>query len=261
MLPIVLHHGILGRDSLQIGPFEWAYFGGGIEPAIKARGHKIIRGSVDRTGSIQLRATQLKETILKRLSEWGTPNQRVIILAHSMGGLDARYMISRLDMAPRVAGLVTICTPHRGSSYAEWTLKAIHRLNAYQFMRLIRIGLDGARDMTREAMRRFNEETPDHPDVRYFSISAARPWHRVPPFLMHSHRIVTRLEGANDGVVSVASAQWGEHLGTWPAHHVHAVNRRLELALRRRTGCMLPRYNELLDHVTAACGKGCGGTS
>src|SRR5262249_5187529 len=38
----------------------------------------------------------------------------VHVFAHSMGGLDARYMISRLGMAKRVLSLTTIATPHRG---------------------------------------------------------------------------------------------------------------------------------------------------
>ncbi len=37
------------------------------------------------------------------------------IVAHSKGGLDARYMISHLDMGGAVASLTTIATPHRGS--------------------------------------------------------------------------------------------------------------------------------------------------
>ena len=37
-----------------------------------------------------------------------------------MGGLDARYMIGQLGMADRVAALLTVTTPHRGSPYADW---------------------------------------------------------------------------------------------------------------------------------------------
>ena len=54
----------------------------------------------------------------------GREKDRVVIIAHSMGGLDARYMISRLGMDDRVTALVTITTPHRGSPYADWCLHA-----------------------------------------------------------------------------------------------------------------------------------------
>ena len=38
------------------------------------------------------------------------PLEKVIIFAHSMGGLDARYMISVLGAGHRVASLTTIAT-------------------------------------------------------------------------------------------------------------------------------------------------------
>ena len=44
-----------------------------------------------------------------------------------MAGLDARYMISKLGMADKVATLVTIGTPHRGSYFADWGVKVLGR--------------------------------------------------------------------------------------------------------------------------------------
>ncbi|WP_243663965.1 esterase/lipase family protein [Rhodothermus marinus] len=40
-----------------------------------------------------------------------------------MGGLDARYLIARLDGYRHVASLITIATPHRGTALAELVLK------------------------------------------------------------------------------------------------------------------------------------------
>ena len=37
-------------------------------------------------------------------------------------------------------------------------------------------------------------------------------------------RIVGRTEGPNDGVVSVASAAWGERCDRWPGDHLNLVN-------------------------------------
>jgi triacylglycerol lipase len=71
----------------------------------------------------------------------------------------------------------------------------------------------------------------------------------VPPFYYHSHKIIGDAEGENDGLVSVASAKWGEHLGTWPVDHLHAVNRRVVVEMRERTGDVTPRYLEVLDRV------------
>ena len=45
--------------------------------------------------------------------------RKVNIIAHSMGGLDARYAIAKLGLADRVASLVTIGTPHLGTPLAN----------------------------------------------------------------------------------------------------------------------------------------------
>ena len=44
-----------------------------------------------------------------------------------MGGLDARYLISRLGMADRVLSLTTLGTPHRGTSFADWGVSRLQR--------------------------------------------------------------------------------------------------------------------------------------
>lgn len=248
MLPIVLHHGIFGYDRMRIGPLGWSYFGGGIHEVFTGRGHPLIVSRVAKTAPIAVRARQLKEAVLDQLRSCSRPNDRVVIFAHSMGGVDARYMISKLGMAHRVAALVTLSTPHRGSSYADWAVRNVNRnIAAQRLLRFLSIDVDAGRDLMLDAMKRFNDEVLDHPDVKYYSVSAARPWHRVPAFLLHSHRIVSQHEGENDGIVSVRSARWGTHLGTWPADHLHVVNRRLVLELRNPTGCVLPRYIEILD--------------
>lgn len=63
----------------------------------------------------------LREKIFEILRENG--EEKVNIIAHSKGGLDSRYLISGLHMAPYVASLTTICTPHRGSMLADLLMK------------------------------------------------------------------------------------------------------------------------------------------
>src|SRR4029079_11866754 len=157
-------------------------------------------------------AMQLKRTILEECRKQEIDG-RVVILGHSMGGLDARYMISKLGMADRVAALVTICTPHRGSPYADWCLHHLgRRMGGLKLMNFLGLDVRALSDLTLASCAKFNTKTPDHPEVKYFSISAALPWHRVPAFFMHSYKIIRDLEGDNDGLVSVSSANWGEHL-------------------------------------------------
>ena len=48
--------------------------------------------------------------------------EKVNIIAHSKGGLDSRAAIAHCGMAPYVATLTTINTPHRGCIFAEYLL-------------------------------------------------------------------------------------------------------------------------------------------
>ena len=75
--------------------------------------------------------------------------QRVLIVAHSMGGLDARYMISRMGMEDHVAALLTITTPHRGSPYADWIVRHLgRRLHGFRLMKLLKVDVQAANDLT-----------------------------------------------------------------------------------------------------------------
>ena len=250
MHPIVLHHGLFGFGDIGLGPVRLRYFRG-IDRAIVARGHPLIVSRVHPTGSIERRARQLRDNILTGLKDAGREKDRVVIVAHSMGGLDARYMINKLDMDDRVAALLTITTPHRGSPYADWCILNLgKRLGGLKLMKLLGLDVQAISDLTTEHCRRFNRTIKNVPGVLYFSVSAARPWHRVPPFAVHSHRLIHAAEGENDSLVSVRSSTWGEHLGVWPADHFHAINHRLVLEIKRPTGSIVPFWMTALDHVS-----------
>ena len=113
-----------------------------------------------------------------------------------MGGLDARHMITHLGMDDRVAALVTLSTPHRGSPYADWCLRHLNRFKALQVLNMIGLDTGAAAELTTEACARFNDDTPDAPGVRYFSITAARPLLEVSPLLFQPLRIVARRRGS-----------------------------------------------------------------
>ena len=251
MLPVVLHHGLFGSGDVAIGPLRVSYFRG-IDRAITQRGHATIVSRVHPTGPIELRARQLKVNILRGLKRHNrSRDTRVLIIAHSMGGLDARYMIAELGMADRVAGLLTITTPHRGSSYADWCVKNIgEKLGCGRLLTMMGLDLRAISDLTTDSCRRFNREVKNVQGVQYFSVSAARPWHRVPPWAIHSHQIVSAAEGDNDCVVSVKSSTWGKHLGVWPADHFHAINHRLVMEIKQPTGDITPYWMKAIEEVT-----------
>ena len=118
-------------------------------------------------------------------------------------------------------------------------------------MKLLGLDVQAIQDLTTERCKRFNRAIKNVPGVQYFSVSAARPWHLVPPFALHPHRIIAAAEGENDSLVSVKSSTWGEHLGVWPADHFHAVNHKMVLELKRPTGSIVPLWMKAIENVTA----------
>ncbi|CAD6973969.1 unnamed protein product [Tilletia controversa] len=120
--PIVLCHGLYGFDVR--GPFlglEIQYWAEVMDILKKRLGaHVIIRG-VPGTGSIQERADALHKFLCS--SEAGVRGRDLNFIGHSMGGLDARHLISNIQPSPdqyRPVSLTTICTPHRGSPFMDW---------------------------------------------------------------------------------------------------------------------------------------------
>lgn len=248
-LPVVLHHGLFGYAEMRVGPLRRAYFSR-IDRAIADRGHPVILSQVHPTAAIATRARQLKRTILDRLESLGRRDDRVIVVAHSMGGLDARYMISKLGMDDRVAALITITTPHRGSPYADWCVRNLgKRLGGLRLMNFLRLDVEGIIDLTTESCSRFNEDVIDAPDVRYFSVSAARPGKRLPTFALHSHGVIHAAEGDNDGLVSLKSSKWGGQLGVWEADHWQTINREFKVMPGERFGDVSPKYLDALEKI------------
>src|SRR4051812_26243172 len=92
-IPVVLHHGLFGYDSVGVGRFRWAYFQG-IDKALRRAGHPVLVTKVHPTGGVARRAEQLKAAIETGLASLnGHGHGKVLLVAHSMGGLDARHLI------------------------------------------------------------------------------------------------------------------------------------------------------------------------
>lgn len=217
--PIVLVHGLLGFDRIKVGPFTLLRYFPGIEDALTEAGHRVAVPNLAKTRGVSHRGEQLRQFILEQF-----PNECVHIIAHSMGGLDARYMVSRLDMQERVLSLTTIGTPHRGTAFADWTLRHFGRTSK-PLLNFLGVPTDAWDDLTTENCSRLNEITPDVPGVRYYSVAGACPLDLLSPLWRPAGELVAEREGANDGVVSIESAKYGEGCEVWDADHMNLVNR------------------------------------
>src|SRR6476661_2857726 len=120
--PIVLVHGLLGFDRVKVGPYTLLRYFPEIEEALTAVGYRVAVPNLAKTRGVAHRAEQLRRFILDTF-----PDDRVHVIAHSMGGLDARYMIARLGMEGRVRSLTTVGTPHRGTAVADWGVRRLSR--------------------------------------------------------------------------------------------------------------------------------------
>ncbi|KEF56898.1 triacylglycerol lipase [Exophiala aquamarina CBS 119918] len=216
--PIVLAHGLMGFDELRLAGqyLPSLHYWRGIKDAFNEHGIECITTAVPTTGSIDERAKALYSQILEKL-----PAEPVNIVAHSMGGLDARYLISRLCPDPttefQVASLTTVATPHRGSSAADMLFRDIGpdllpRL--YRLLERLKISSGAFSQLTTPYINsRFNPVTPNSASTRYFSYGATATPHLLSVFRI-SHDLLAEVEGPNDGLVSVRSARWGEYKGT-----------------------------------------------
>jgi triacylglycerol lipase len=262
--PIVLAHGLLGFDELHLLPGNIvpgiAYWRG-IREAYESNGIQCITTAVPASASIPDRAQVLLDQIASKLPT-GSHDREVNIIAHSMGGLDARYLISRLCPSPsqfRVRSLTTIATPHRGSSTADMLFRDIGpdllpRL--YRLLARLKIDSGAFAQLTTTYMEEhFNRVVPNHPDVAYFSYGASATPHLLSVFRI-SHDLMNVLEGPNDGLVSVRSSKWGEYRGTlMGVTHLDLINwtNRLKVAAGR-LGLVEQKYNAQAFYLAVAEG-------
>lgn len=206
---LALLHGFLGFSHR--GPI--AYFRG-VEHALH-RMHIIpLIPEMPSAGTIAERA----EALSRQLFRSNAP--AFALIGHSMGGLDARYLITHLDPDRRVKSLLTVATPHRGSPLASWFLQSRGLIPA----RIRHIGNPGLGELTPDA--RTAMPIPDREDVDYSSYASCRPLHEL-PFWFRPYGRVFRED--NDGMVPVNSAQWGKFRGVMRADHLELIGWSLDL--------------------------------
>jgi triacylglycerol lipase len=245
--PLVLVHGLCGFDRLYAFRRPVVDYFPGVREALEAAGNRVYVARVRPTAGVADRAADLK-----RFIERTVPAGPIHVVGHSMGGLDARYMIAKLGMDSRVRSLTTIGTPHRGTAFAYWGVRRFGRLLT-PLLGLAGIPYQAFYDLTTESCRRFNSEVPDVPGVRYFAVAGHCEAQWVGTEWSLPHRIVARAEGPNDGVVSVASATWGEHTDVWPGDHLNLVNWPNRIARKRGMwGKLAPDYGRIVRRLSEA---------
>jgi len=256
--PIVLVHGLFGFNQLTLGGLNLADYFRHIPEALRQEGHYVpVPPQLNPSGSIENRAENLKRYLNTHPEVVG---KKVHLIAHSMGGLDCRYMISKLGMAERVISLTTIATPHHGSPIADLVTDHVDPL-LNQFVQSLGVDVHGIADLRTAFLQDFNHEVKDIETVRYYAFAG----HYEPPPLLKlisllglTHDYIAKLEGDNDGLVSVNSARFGEkpanwtYLGTCEANHFRLLNWGTNIILtphELQDDSIVEKYRELAKRI------------
>jgi triacylglycerol lipase len=234
--PVVLAHGLLGFDELRMVGARADYFRG-VSERLGREGCVVHRCRVAPTASIATRAADLA-AFVRALDA-----RRVNVVAHSMGGLDARYAIARLGLRDRVASLVTIGTPHRGTPLADAGAALARRAGLFAALRRVGVAVDAFHDLTTARLAAFAAEVPDARGVHYASVIGAPEKKReVSPILVPTYAWLREAAGGNDGMVPADSQAWGDVLRVVRADHF------AQIGWSRRFDA-LELYAELLDEL------------
>ncbi len=220
-LPVVLVHGLFGFDRIGVPGARFDYFRG-IAKHLGALGCHAHAVKLPMASSVPARAKQLVAAIE------ALPHDRIDLIAHSLGGLDARYALAHLGLAKRVRSLVTVGTPHRGTPIADLLHKGPLDW-ARRLVSVLGMPIEALEWLSTESLAQFNRETPDVPGVRYACVVGGL--HKedsvVPIALVAPHAYLRKVSGINDGVVPVSSQYWGETLAEIEADHFSQIGWRV----------------------------------
>ena len=216
--PLLMVHGVFFRD------FKYFNYWGRIPDELETNGATIYYGNHQSAASVANSAQELADRIKQIVKDTGC--EKVNIIAHSKGGLDTKYATAMLDVAPFVASITTINTPHLGCEFAEYLLdkapegfrkKVADTYNSA----LKKLGddnpsfIDAVTDLTASRCREIWNETSkyDFKGNGIYTQSVGSCMNKATggafPLNM-SYNLVKHFDGKNDGLVGEKSFPFGE---------------------------------------------------
>jgi triacylglycerol lipase len=209
---------MFGFDQLKIGPITLSEYFRTIPEALRAAGNRVLVTRVHPTAGVERRAAKLAERI-----EAAYPSGPLHIVGHSMGGLDARILLTDPAWRRRVLSLTTIGTPHLGSALAD--LARFRMRPIYQGLGWIGWDYNGFLEVRRSWARAFHRRVPPPEGVHCFSLAGDPHPEETCPIMRPLRSLLEEREGPNDGLVSTRSAlAFGTPLPTWPLDHLRQMN-------------------------------------
>lgn len=211
--PLLMVHGVFFRD------FRYFNYWGRIPKELETNGARVFYGNHQSAASVADSGKEIADRILQIIRETGC--EKVNIIAHSKGGLDARAALQLPGIAEHVASLTSVNTPHRGCEFADYLLTRIPAKQQAAVAKTYNAALKKAgdphpdflgavTDLTAASCLEFNKRTPDMPGVYYQSVGSRlnrSAGGRFP--LNFTYALAKRFDGANDGLVGYKSFPWG----------------------------------------------------
>ena len=213
--PILLLHGVFFRDWKRLN------YWGRIPEELILHGATVYYGNHQSAAAVADSAAEIAARVREIVRETGC--ERVNVIAHSKGGLDCRYAMAELGLAPMVASLTTVNTPHRGCLFAERLLQMAppemqQRIATGYNRAAKRLGdespdfLAAVTDLTAEVCTARDAMYPAPDGVFCQSIGSVMNNAGSAPFpLNFCYRFVQYFDGENDGLVGKESFSFGEH--------------------------------------------------
>lgn len=213
--PILMVHGVFFRDSKAFN------YWGRVPAQLIQNGATLFYGEHQSALSIAQSAEELAARIRTLVEQEGCG--KVNIIAHSKGGLDCRYALAHCGIAPYVASLTTINTPHKGCGFAEYLLEKTPQnvcdgLAATYNKAAAVLGdtspdfMAAVRDLTAARCKAQMEHLAEPDGIFIQSIGSMLKGSAGGRFpLNFSQPLVGYFDGPNDGLVAAESFRWGEN--------------------------------------------------
>jgi triacylglycerol lipase len=266
--PIIFQQGV--------GTGENLWFFRGVAERLREDGHVTYQAAFEvpmpAFQSPEVRAEFLAQVVERALADTGA--EKVNIVAHSMGGLDARVLARMPAMQGKIASVTTISTPHFGSRIADVALGLVEADRTGVATALgnmygelvaghisdnedIRAGLFACSEKRAPS---FNAENPNVDGVFYQSwaglsnlLAIGNPLdsgacdgkmmiHTARRHIMNALLVPAAafVAGAglkpNDGFVTIESSKWGQFNGCVPADHIDELGMTTGAIFNRFTG-------------------------
>ncbi len=241
--PIILMHGMGGSEAFN--GVDYFY---NVRATLEAKGYLVRNPSVAAFATTEERAGEWATEIDAMQAEG--LGRKFFLIAHSQGGLDARYLISNLGYSDRVVALDMVATPNDGTVVADvlsgtitdgYVDPAIVDAGAAAFAAMF--GLDATdaslstamNALTTATLTSFNTSTPDDPGVYYsswsghscdaldFTCQDAHGGEVIEPLMAPLLWIMAAYGLDSDGLVPTDSAKWDDWQGEINGDHLDEI--------------------------------------